>query len=338
MSSPPPHHPSPRILTGPEAVAAGVRELAAGGTVAFPTETVYGLGANAFDAVAVGRVFTLKGRPADNPLIVHVSGAKMARRVVVDWTPDADRLAAAFWPGPLTIVLPKNPDLPGVVTAGGPTVGVRCPDHPMALALIEACAMPLVGPSANPSGRVSPTTADHVGDGFPGSDLLILDGGPCRAGIESTVLDLTQEPPRVLRPGVIGTEAITGVLGRPVAGPGAAAHDPVDSGPVASPGLLGPHYQPRTPVRLVVQAGSADLRVDEVLVAWSVGSHPAGGPFVGIPREPRSYAAALYARLHEADRMRGFSIAVECPQEAENPSDHAVRAAVMERLHRAAAN
>ncbi len=337
-SSPSPPPSPPRILAGPEAIAAGVRELGAGGTVAFPTETVYGLGANAFDADAVGRVFALKGRPAANPLIVHVSGPEMARRVVADWTPDADRLARAFWPGPLTIVLPKSPDLPGVVTADGPTVGVRCPDHPMALALIEASGMALVGPSANPSGRVSPTTADHVGDGFPGSELLIIDGGPCRAGIESTVLDLTHEPPRVLRPGVVGAEAIAGVLGRPVAASDAPVGHPAESGPVASPGLLGAHYQPRTPVRLIVGAGSADLRADEVLVAWSVGSHPAGGPFVGIPREPRPYAAALYARLHEADRLRGFAIALECPAEAENPSENAVRAAVMERLNRAAAN
>jgi L-threonylcarbamoyladenylate synthase len=322
-----------RILAGPEAIAAGVRELTAGAAVAFPTETVYGLGANAFDSDAVARVFALKGRPAHNPLIVHVSGAEMARRVVAEWTPDAERLARAFWPGPLTMVLPKTPGLPAAVTAGGPTVGVRCPDHPVALALIEASGLPLVGPSANPSGRLSPTTADHVGDGFPEVDLLIIDGGPCRAGIESTVVDLTQEPPRVLRPGVIGAEALAGVLGRAVLGPEEKTGTGV--GPVASPGLLGPHYQPRTPVRLIEDARAADLRADEVLVAWSVDSHPAGGVLVGIPGGAERYAAALYARLHEADRLRAFGIVLECPAEAGNAAETAVRGAVMERLRRA---
>lgn len=329
-----------RILAGPEAIAAGVRELTAGGAVAFPTETVYGLGANAFDADAVGRVFSLKGRPASNPLIVHVSGAEMARRVVAEWTPDAERLAQAFWPGPLTMVLPKAPGLPSLVTAGGPTVGVRCPDHPVALALIEASGLALVGPSANPSGRLSPTTADHVADGFPDTDLLVIDGGACRAGIESTVVDLTQDPPRVLRPGVIGADALGGVLGRLVLGPdtGGTGGGGQGSGPVASPGLLGAHYQPRTPVRLVDDAGGADLRADEVLVAWSVGSHPAGGALVGIPGRAGAYAAALYARLHEADRLRAFGIVVECPSEADNAAEAAVRDAVMERLRRAASN
>lgn len=331
-----------RILAGPEAIAAGVRELSAGAAVVFPTETVYGLGAHAFDADAVARVFSLKGRPAGNPLIVHVSGPEMARRVVSAWTEEAERLAAAFWPGPLTIVLPKAADLPGVVTAGGATVGVRCPDHPVALALIEASGLPLVGPSANPSGRISPTTADHAADGFPGVDLLVIDGGPCRAGIESTVLDLTSDPPRVLRPGVIGAEAIARVLGRAVRGAsapeGGDAGDGAEVGPVASPGLLGPHYQPRTPVRLVADAGSADLRADEVLVAWSVQSHPAAGPLLAIPGGAGAYAAALYARLHEADRLGAFGIVVECPSEAGNGAETAAREAVMERLRRAASN
>ena len=329
-----------RILAGPEAIAAGVRELNAGGAVAFPTETVYGLGAHAFDADAVARVFSLKGRPAGNPLIVHVSGPEMARRVVSAWTEDAERLAAAFWPGPLTIVLPKSAELPGVVTAGGATVGVRCPDHPVALALIEASGLPLVGPSANPSGWISPTTADHAADGFPGVDLLVIDGGPCRAGIESTVLDLTSDPPRVLRPGVIGAEAIARVLGREVGAVSSqtGGGDGGEAIPVASPGLLGPHYQPRTPVRLVADAGAADLRADEVLVAWSVRSHPAGGPLLAIAGGAVAYAAALYARLHEADRLGAFGIVVECPSEAGNDAEAAAREAVMERLRRAASN
>lgn len=332
-SPPPPPYP-PRILAGPEAIAAAVRELADANPVAFPTETVYGLGADAFSPHAVARVFALKARPANNPLIVHVSGPEMARRVVDRWTDDADRLAKAFWPGPLTLVLAKASDLPDAVTAGGPTVGVRCPDHPLALALIEAAAMPLVGPSANPSGRLSPTTADHVADAFPDADLLVIDGGACRAGIESTVLDLTGPTPRILRPGVIGPEAIAAALGREL-DTSPTRHD-ADS-PALSPGLLGAHYQPRTPVRLTTTPSDEHLRPDDALIAWSLADHPGGGPLLPIPSQPASYAAALYARLHQADRLSAFAIVVECPPEADNPADRAVRDAVMERLARAAA-
>lgn len=330
----------PRILAGPEAIAAAGRELIDGRPVAFPTETVYGLGADATNPDAVARVYALKNRPQANPLIVHVSGPAMARRVVADWTPDADRLADAFWPGPLTLVLPRARDLPPAVTAQGPAVAVRCPDHPVALALIEATGIPLVGPSANPSGRLSPTTADHVADAFPGADLLIIDGGACRAGIESTVLDLTTEPPRVLRPGMIGAEAIAEALGRPVdyAPPEDPPHPDAGNAPApASPGLLGPHYQPRTPVRLVESLAGEPMRPDEALIAWSVTAHPAGGPFMPIPADAPAYAAALYARLHEADRAAAFAIVVETPPEAETHAHRAIRRAVLERLNRAAA-
>lgn len=323
--------PEPRILSGPEAIAAGVRELAAGGLVAFPTETVYGLGADAFGPEAVRAVFAFKGRPSGNPLIVHVSGVEMARRVVADWTDDADTLARAFWPGPLTLVLAKSAELPDTVTAGGATVGVRCPDHPIALALIEASGLALVGPSANPSGRVSPTTADHVAAGFAGTDLLVIDGGACRAGIESTVLDLTADPPRVLRAGVIGAEAIGAVLGRAVSG-GPDDHAP-DGGPVASPGLLGPHYQPRTPVGLLADAGRAGPGT--ALIAWSVAAHPAGGVCLPIPADTQGYAAELYARLHEADRCGADRILVERPVRPEKSEFLGIFRAIEERLIRA---
>jgi L-threonylcarbamoyladenylate synthase len=324
--------PEPRILSGPEAIAAGVRELVAGGLVAFPTETVYGLGADAFDAEAVERIFVFKGRPPGNPLIVHVSGVEMARRVVTDWSADAETLAKAFWPGPLTLVLPGSPDLPGAVTAGGRTVGVRCPDHPVALALIEASGLALVGPSANPSGRVSPTTADHVAAGFPASDLLVIDGGACRAGIESTVLDLTADPPRVLRAGVIGAEAIATALERAVSG-AAHEHSGDRQNPVASPGLLGPHYQPRTPVGLVTDAGQAASGT--VLIAWSVDRHPAGGVCLAIPAEPGGYAAALYARLHDADRCGAARILIERPVRPNKSEFLGIFRAIEERLIRA---
>ncbi|MCC5823642.1 MAG: threonylcarbamoyl-AMP synthase [Phycisphaerales bacterium] len=328
--------PEPRIVVGPEGIAAGVRALAAGGIIAFPTETVYGLGADAFNADAVARVFALKGRPSNNPLIVHVSGPEMARRVVADWPEPAQRLADAFWPGPLTLVLPKAPDLPDAVTASGPTVGVRCPDHPMALALIEAAATPIVGPSANPSGCLSPTTAEHVADAFPDADLPILDGGACRAGIESTVLDLTRQPARVLRPGVIGHEAIAAVLGGPVDSSEAEpAGQPADS-PAASPGLLGPHYQPRTPVRLVQDARTDGIGPDEALLAWSLQSHPQGGVLIRMPADLAGFAAALYAKLHEADRLKAARIVIERPGPGADTASEAIRGAILERLSRAA--
>ena len=160
-----------------------------GGVVAFPTETVYGLGADAFSDAAVSRVFALKGRPSRNPLIVHVSGPLMAKRVTATWPVEAQRLADAFWPGPLSIVLPKRPEVPDIVTGGmgSASVAVRCPDHPTALALLYEFGSPLVGPSANLSGSISPTTAAHVRAAFSEQDVLVLDGGPCATGIESTV-------------------------------------------------------------------------------------------------------------------------------------------------------
>jgi L-threonylcarbamoyladenylate synthase len=329
--------PTPRILSGPEAIAEGVRSVLSGSLVAFPTETVYGLGADAFRADAVEAVFRLKGRPSGNPLIVHVSGPEMARRVVSHWPAEAERLAGAFWPGPLTLVLPRSSDLPGAVTADGPTVGVRCPDHPVALALIEASGTPLVGPSANPSGRISPTTADHVAAGFAETGLLIIDGGACRAGIESTVLDLMSTPARVLRPGVIGAEAIARVIGRPVVMVGNAGPTDYGLGAVASPGLLGPHYQPRTPVRLARSLSDESPTVSDALIAWSLDTHPAGGVLLRIPPDPAGYAAAIYARLHQADLMDADRILVELPVRPENPDDAAVYDAVLERLRRAAA-
>lgn len=325
----------PRIITGPEGVALGVGALRAGDLAAFPTETVYGLGADALDARAVARVFTLKGRPAANPLIVHVSCPDMARRVVADWTPDADRLGGAFWPGPLTLVLPKGPDIPGLVTASGPAVGVRCPDHPVALALIEAFGGPIVGPSANPSGRVSPTTAEHVRAGFPGVGLLILDGGPCRGGIESTVLDLTGEPARILRPGIIGADAIAGVLGRFVRPAGDSVPLDHTGSPAASPGLLGPHYQPRTPLRVTRDLSKEKPDDSVVLISWSARSHPAGGVLLAIPPDPGGFAALLYALLHQADGSGAGLILVELPVRPDHAGGAAVHDALLERLGRA---
>lgn len=195
--------------TGPEQIAQGVRVLRAGGVVAFPTETVYGLGADALSEQPVARVFELKQRPATTPVSIHVCDERMARAVSAEWPDTAERLARAFWPGPLTLVLPVAEGVPAIVTAGGPTVGVRCPDHPITLALIAAFG-PIVGTSANRSGEPSPTDAERVRAVFP--DVFVLDGGPSREGADSTVLSLVGEP-RVLRPGPVTGEQIREMVG-----------------------------------------------------------------------------------------------------------------------------
>ncbi len=194
----------------PEAIARGAQILKAGGLVVFPTETVYGLGANALDAGAVAKIFAAKGRSARNPIIVHVANLDDAKKLVSAWPDSAQKLAEAFWPGPLTLVLPKHADVPDLVTAGGPTVALRMPAHAVALALLRACGLPLAAPSANRSTELSPTCAEHVR-----LDLanLLLDAGPTTGGLESTVLDLTCTPPRLLRPGLVTRAELEASLG-----------------------------------------------------------------------------------------------------------------------------
>lgn len=317
------------MTAGPEDIALAVSRLQAGGLVAFPTETVYGLGADAFSAEAVERVFSLKGRPANNPLIVHVSSEAMARSVVAEWTRDAATLARAFWPGPLTIVLPKSPRIPGIVTAGGSTVGVRCPDHHITLSLLEAFG-PLVGPSANPSGRVSPTTAAHVRASFTPEEVLVLDGGPCRAGIESTVV-LLEGAPRVLRPGVISAEQLSEALKRHV-----QPHTPgeVAAGSAPSPGLLESHYAPVTPARMVdhaaIQASLNHAAPTIAALAITPLKVPAPHTLIPMPANDKAYAARLYAALREADELDAGLILVERP-----PEIGPVWQAIADRLRRA---
>ncbi len=320
------------IVTGPEGIARGVRRLREGKLVAFPTETVYGLGADALNENAVARVFALKGRPSNNPLIVHVSDDAMARRVVRDWNGPAATLAGAFWPGPLTLVLPKADEVPGNVTGSGDTVAVRCPEHPVALALIEAFGNPIVGPSANPSGYISPTTPEHVRSAFDTEDLIVLEGGNCRAGIESTVLDLSTGTPTILRLGVIGAHRISETLGVEVEI--TRSHGSPDE--ARSPGMIGAHYQPHTPARLVSteQGSSAPSRA--VLVAWSIGAHPGGGVLVRMPSALRAYAHSIYRALHEADRSQGSEIWIELPPEPGDQDERAIADALDERLRRAA--
>src|SRR4051812_948742 len=190
------------------AVKKAVELLRAGQVVALPTETVYGLAANAWDARAVERIFEAKGRPAHNPIIVHVASLELARQCVAGWPELGEKLARAFWPGPLTLVLPRSSTIPEVVTAGGPTVGVRWPSHPFIQAVIRECGFPLAAPSANPSNQVSPTNAEHVRLGLGDKIPLIVDGGQSQVGIESTVVDLATSPPKGLRPGMIHEESL----------------------------------------------------------------------------------------------------------------------------------
>ncbi|HVY70514.1 MAG TPA: L-threonylcarbamoyladenylate synthase, partial [Verrucomicrobiae bacterium] len=202
---------TPALFTA--AVARATELLRAGEVVALPTETVYGLAANAFDERAVRRIFEIKGRPAINPVIVHVADLVTARACASEWPALADRLAAAFWPGPLTLVLPRAARVPDVVTAGGATVGIRWPGHPLMQAVIRACGFPLAAPSANLSNQISPTNAEHVREHLAGKIPLIVDGGQAQVGIESTVLDISVEPPRLLRPGMIHAESLLAVTG-----------------------------------------------------------------------------------------------------------------------------
>lgn len=231
------------------AIAEAAAVLRRGGLVAFPTETVYGLGANALDEQAVSHIFAAKGRPASDPLIVHVDGPDKLEQVAVNSPPLARQLIAAFWPGPLTLVLERGPNVPANVTAGSQTVGVRMPRHPVALALLAAANVPVAAPSANLFARPSPTTAAHVLEDLRGRVDLVLDAGPTAVGVESTVLDLTQTPPRVLRPGGVSLEALRRLI------PEVAFHARyADVGEaVAGPGMLLRHYSPRA--RLVLLNG-----------------------------------------------------------------------------------
>jgi L-threonylcarbamoyladenylate synthase len=283
--------------------------IRAGKLVAFPTETVYGLGANALDAAAVARIFAAKGRPRTSPLIVHVDSLEMARGLAREWPPEAETLAQRYWPGPLTLVLPKVAAIPDIVTAGLPTVGLRMPAHPLALELIRAAGVPVAAPSANRFTELSPTLAGHVPDGLAD---YVVDGGPARVGIESTVLSLAG-PPTLLRPGVIPLTEIEAVIG-----PVLAADEPAD-GAHTSPGMHRRHYRPVTPLYLVERGE----RPPQGCGAWLRIGHE-------MPADPVAYAAVLYETLHRLDAEGVGVIAVE------RPPDTPEWAGVRDRLQRAA--
>ncbi len=308
-------------------IAEAARALRAGKLVAFPTETVYGLGADATNDQAVAATFGAKGRPRFNPLIVHVVDREHAASIV-RWSELADRLASHFWPGPLTLILPRRQDcmISMLVSAGGDTIAVRAPAHPVAENLLRQAALPVTGPSANPSGRVSPTTVDHVVDGLGDKIDLVVDGGPCAVGVESTVLDLSLPRPCLLRPGGLPREDIEAAIGEQLMI--ADVHSDGDNA-MRSPGQLRSHYAPRHPVRL----DAVDVASDEALLAF--GPEPLKGAAYTTNLSPtgdvREAASHLFAMLHDLDRLDVSGIAVMTI-----PST-GLGLAILDRLKRAAA-
>jgi L-threonylcarbamoyladenylate synthase len=328
--------------------------LYAGHLVAFPTETVYGLGANALDPEAVAKIYAVKHRPPTSPLIVHVASIEMAKSLVATWPEAAARLTKKFWPGPLTLVLPIKPDegsvadpvqakqhlfdylrdptskwwnkpprIPLIVTAGLPTVALRMPDHPVALALLRRVGVPLAAPSANRFTELSPTTAEHVRRSLGNDVDFILDGGPCEVGIESTVLSLAEPQPVLLRPGIIPRALLEHFIG-PI-----ATTDEVPAGAHPAPGMHARHYSPRTPLFLISN-GELLEQGQGIYLQHTRPPNRAGAQVVQMPQSAPDYAARLYSALHEADDARVDWIAVDVPPEATEWE------AVRDRLRRAA--
>ena len=322
------------------AVKRAAKLLRAGEVVALPTETVYGLAANALDEKAVAKIFQIKCRPANNPIIVHIAGIEMAKRCVTVWPNPAEKLARAFWPGPLTLVLSCAKEIPGMVTAGGTTVGVRWPGHPFIQAVIRECGFPLAAPSANLSGRVSPTNAGHVRQQLGDKISLIVDGGQSQVGIESTVLDLTVLPPQVLRPGMIHAESLAAVMGE--VGSRKAEVRSKSGKALPSPGLLKKHYAPKA--KLLVLSWRDDANLNSQLSTLNsqpstcfVIAHthiPSGENFARvnvIPHDAEAFARAIYAELHRCDEAGADLIIIEAPPESPEWSG------IADRLRRASA-
>lgn len=336
-------NPDPTVI----AEAAGL--LRSGELVAFPTETVYGLGADAFDPDAVSKIYEAKGRPSTNPLIVHVADADAARFLTSDWPIEADLLADRFWPGPLSLVLPRADSVPGIVSAGKPTVALRVPSHPVALALLRAAGVPVAAPSANRSEQLSPTTAGHVLEGLDGLIPLILDGGATTGGIESTVLALTANGAVLLRPGLITPAEIEECIGEKVT---ISHHLAARLEELASPGQMARHYAPRArlsieqdpypAIKRMIDAGDTVgwLAIDvpdQDMIASLTSASPEHGALsagklilVKMPVGVGEYSALLYARLHDLDRLGVTRIVVQQVPDSEE------WLAVRDRLGRAA--
>ncbi len=312
-------------------IAKAVALLRAGQVVALPTETVYGLGADALNPAAVARIFALKGRPAEHPLIVHLPPDEPLDNWAASVPEAARALARAFWPGPLTMILARGERVPRAVTGGQDTVALRVPDHPVALALLRAFGSGIAAPSANRFGHISPTTAAHVRAEFGDAVPLILDGGPCRVGLESTIVDLSRGAPVVLRPGAIGAADIARVIGNMATAEGATAAEPA---PRVS-GLLARHYAPRTPAELIESAVLPGRMAELVALGQTVGvlalGRSIGKNCIALPDDPAAYGQGLYAALRELDGRGCSRLLIEAP-----PRDESWRA-VNDRLQRAVA-
>ncbi len=292
------------LSTSDTDLAIAAEALRKGQLVAIPTETVYGLGANARDPHALARVFSAKERPTFDPLIIHVAQAEDADGVAAMDTPHAREMAAAFWPGPLTMVLPKRDGVPDLATSGLPTVAVRCPAHPVARRIIELAGIPVAAPSANPFGRLSPTTAGHVVAQLGDRIDYVVDGGPCEIGVESTVLDLSMDPPLILRPGGLSLERIAAIL------PNVTVHDRATTSPRA-PGQLPSHYAPRCPLHLADRGKLTMAKPAKNAAALCFGKASSdallrAGNFSAVmdlsPNgDPVEAAARLFATLHALD-------------------------------------
>lgn len=321
----------------PEIIAQAAAVIRGGGLVAMPTETVYGLAANALEEASIARIYAAKGRPSHNPLIAHVADAAQAESLAAEWPVMARELAARFWPGPLTLVVRKKAMVPTALSAGLDTFGVRVPDHPVALALIRAAGVPLAAPSANRFTEVSPVTAAQVARGLGAAVDLILDAGHTRVGLESTVIDVSGGRPVLLRPGMISREEIEALVG-PVGRSQVAA---TDDAPRPAPGMIARHYAPRARVRVVESKKLFDTvaawqssqglstRFGVVTLTPSAEDFSAAALMVALGASPASYAAGLYDALHEADARGCEWLFVEQP-----PTDSAWDA-VHDRLRRA---
>ncbi|MCL2301257.1 MAG: L-threonylcarbamoyladenylate synthase [Firmicutes bacterium] len=307
----------------PADIARAAALLRAGELVAMPTETVYGLAANALAPAAVAKIFAAKGRPQDNPLIVHVAEASQALPLVKAFPFTAQRLADAFWPGPLTFILQREGHVPKIVSAGLSTLALRVPAHPAARALLREANVPLAAPSANRSGSPSPTLASHVLNDLNGKIAAVLDAGPCAVGIESTVLDLTSEIPLLLRPGGISAEQLEKVLGQPVAISPAIAHAIENDAPTPSPGMKYKHYAPRAELTLVQGGLQAFIayaeqeQPDGLLVfdadVSTVNCQLSTVNCLGYGDSPEEQARRLFARLREIDELGWRTALVRCP-------------------------
>jgi L-threonylcarbamoyladenylate synthase len=304
----------PQIQQGPNAVQEAGRRLRQGGLVVIPTETVYGLAGSTHNPDALVGIFELKGRPQDNPLIAHVDSIKSAKRLTSQWPEPATTLTAALWPGPLTIVLPRSQDVPPIASAGLDTLAIRMPNHPVAQQILEAAGGPLSAPSANRSGRISPTTASHVLDDYhdidAASDLLIIDGGPCDQGLESTVIDLSGSLPRLLRPGTISRGVIEDLIGP-------LARDPLPSSQDASPGTTLRHYAPSKPVHICQQSSMSalfDQGGNAVVIGPSTIVVPPQYTHLQLPIDPVDAARMLYTLLRQADYPGTTHIIVVLPE------------------------